>query len=105
MSHQFVESDEPSSSSSRRGKMVAYSAHIQEAMRYNKLSSSDYRLAMTIMDAVAKGLTEEKWRQEQHRIVSILINRLPDETLSHGDVANRYEQMVACFKDLFLWPW
>ncbi|SRR5579884_1776257 len=105
MSHQFVEADEPFSSSLRRGKVVAYSARIQEAMRYNKLSSSDYRLAMTIMDAVAKGLTEEKWRQEQHRIVSILINRLPDETLSHGDVANRYEQMVACFKDLFLWPW
>jgi|SRR5579884_1979460 hypothetical protein len=104
MSNQFAEADEPSSSK-RMGKIMAYSARIQEAMRYDKLSSSDYRLVMTIMDAISKGLTEEKWRQEQQRIVSLLINRLPDEATPHVDVANRYEQMVACFKDLLLWPW
>ena len=104
MSKQFAEADEPSSSKKMR-EIIAYSARIQEAMRYDKLSSSDYRLVMTIMDALSKGLTEEKWRQEQHRTVSFLINRLPDETTPHVDVANRYEQMVACFKDLLLWPW
>jgi hypothetical protein len=105
MSNQFAEADEPFSSSKRTWEIMAYSAHIQEAMRYDKLSSSDYRLAMTIMDAVSQGLTEEKWRQKQHRTVSMLINRLPNEATPHVDVANRYEQMVACFKDLLLWPW
>lgn len=104
MSNQLAEGDEPSSSK-RMGKIMAYSARIQEAMRYDKLSSSDYRLVMTIMDALSQGLTEGKWRQEQHRTVSFLINQLPDEAASHVDVANRYEQMVACFKDLLLWPW
>ena len=84
---------------------MTYSASIQQAMRYDKLSSSDYRLAMTIMDAVSQGLTEEKWRQEHQGTVSILINQLPDEAASHVDVANRYEQIVACFKELLLWPW
>lgn len=104
MSNQFAEAHEPFPSK-RAWKIMAYSARIQEAMRYDKLSSSDYRLAMTIMDAVSQGLTEEKWRQEHHRIVSFLIDQLPDEAASHVDVANRYEQMVACFKDLLLWPW
>src|SRR5574337_919148 len=99
MSNQFAEADEPYSSK-KMGEIMAYSARIQEAMRYDKLSSSDYRLAMTIMDAVSKGLTEEKWRQEHHRIVSFLLNQPPDEATPHVDVTNRYEQMVACFKDL-----
>ena len=105
MSNQFAEAGEPFSSSKRIGEIMAYSARIQETMRYDKLSSSDYRLAMTIMDAISQGLTEEKWRQKQHRTVSFLINQLPDEATPHFDAANRYEQMVACFKDLLLWPW
>jgi hypothetical protein len=104
MSDQFAEAHEPFSSK-RTWEIMAYSARIQEAMRYDKLSSSDYHLAMTIMEAVSRGLTEQKWRQEQHKAISFLINRLPDEAAPHVDVANRYEQMVACFKDLFLWPW
>jgi hypothetical protein len=84
---------------------VSYSARIQEAMRYDKLGSSDYRLVMTILYAISQGWTEEKWKKEQHGTVSFLIDRPPDEVAPHVDAANRYEQMIACFKDLLLWPW
>lgn len=104
MSHQFAEAHEPSSPK-RMSEIVAYSARIQEAMRYNKLSSLDYRIVMTIMHAVSQGLTEEQWKEEQHRTVSLLINQPADEITPHAEAANRYEQMVACFKDLVLWPW
>ncbi len=44
---------------------AAYSARIQEAMRYNRLRSPDYPIVMSIMRAVSQGLTEEKWKIEQ----------------------------------------
>jgi hypothetical protein len=28
-----------------------------------------------------------------------------DKTSSYADAANRYEQTMAYFKDLVLWPW
>ena len=84
---------------------AAYSAHIQEAMRYDKLRSSDYHIVMTIMRAVSQGFTEEKWEKEQQSTVSMLTNQPPDKKTPHADAANRYEQTIACFKDLVLWPW
>jgi hypothetical protein len=92
-------------SSSRMSDTAAYSARIQEAMRYDKLRSSDYHIVMTIMHAVSHGLTEEKWENEQQSTVNILTNQPPDEKTSHADAANRYEQTIARFKDLVLWPW
>lgn len=89
----------------RMGDTVAYSARMQEAMRYDKLSIADYRLVMTIMYAISHGLTEEKWQEEQQKTVSILIQQPPDAKTPHADAASRYEQTVACFKDLALWPW
>ena len=82
-----------------------YSAHIQEAMRYNKLRPSEYHIAMTIMHAISHGLNKEIWENEQQNTVSKLINQPPDEKAPHADVANRYEQTIAHFKDLALWPW
>lgn len=104
MSHQFAEAPEPSSPK-RMSEIVAYSARIQEAMRYDKLSSSDYRLVMTIRHAISQGLTEEQWKEVQHKTVNLLINQPADEAMPHAEAANRYEQMVASFKGLLLWPW
>jgi len=84
---------------------ATYSARIQEAMRYDKLGSSDYPIVLTIMRAVSQGFTEEKWEKEQQSTVSILTNQPPDKKAPHADAANRYEQTVAYFKDLVLWPW
>jgi hypothetical protein len=91
--------------SGRMSVTAAYSARIQEAMRYDKLRSSDYHIVMTIMHAVSQGCTEEKWEKEQQSTVSILANQPPDKKTPHADAANRYEQTIACFKDLGLWPW
>ena len=91
--------------SSRMSETAVYSARIQEAMRYDKLRSSDYQIVMTIMHAVSQGFTEEQWEEEQQRTVSILTNQPPDKKTPHADAANRYEQTIACFKDLVLWPW
>lgn len=89
----------------RVGDASKYSARVQEAMRYNKLSSSAYALVMTLLDAVLQGYTEERWETEQQRIMKTLINQSPDKSISHVDAANRYEQVVGCLKDLMLWPW
>lgn len=89
----------------RMSDTAAYSAHIQEAMRYDKLATSDYPIVLTIMRAVSQGCTEEKWKEEQLSTVNILTNQPPDKTSLHADAANRYEQTIACFKDLVLWPW
>ncbi len=89
----------------RMSETAVYSARIQEAMRYDKLRSSDYQIVMTIMHAVSQGLTEEQWEKEQQRTVSILTKQPPDKKTPHADAANRYEQTIACFKDLLLWPW
>ena len=90
---------------SRMSDTTAYSAHIQEAMRYDKLGSLDYSIVLTILHAVAQGWTEEQWKQEQHRTVTMLSQQPTDKTSSYADAANRYEQARAYFKDLVLWPW
>jgi len=93
--------------SSRRsiGNASSYSAHIQEAMRYDKLPSANYSLVMTILNAVVQGYTEEKWKEEQQRTLKTLINQPPDPKTPHADLANLYEQIVSGLKDLSLWPW
>jgi hypothetical protein len=91
--------------SGRMSDATAYSAHIQEAMRYDKLGSLDYSMVLTILHAVAQGWTEEQWKQEQHRTVSMLSQQPTDKASSFADAANRYEQTIAYFKDLVLWPW
>ncbi len=99
------ESPRDSFKSSR--KMVdasAYSARVQEAMRHNKLGSAEYPLAMSLMNAVLNGYTEEQWK-EQNRSLKALSERPPEKTLHHADAANRYEQLVGNLKDLALWPW
>ena len=91
--------------SGRMTATAAYSAHIQEAMRYDKLRPSDYHIVMTIKHAISQGLTEEKWENEQQSTVNVLKNQPTDKKTSHTDAANRYEQTIDCFKDLGLWPW
>ena len=90
---------------SRMTATAAYSARIQEAMRYEKLRSSDYPLVMSIMRAVSQGFTEEQWKTEQQSIVRALREKPADQQLAHADAACRYEQMIAGIKDLALWPW
>ena len=92
-------------SAGRLSDTAAYSARIQEAMRYDKLRPSEYHIVMTIMRAVSQESNEDKWENEQQSTVSMLINQPPDEKKPHTDSANRYEQTIACFKDLGLWPW
>jgi hypothetical protein len=82
-----------------------YSARIQEAMRYDKLSSANYALVMTLRDAVLQGSSEEKWQTDQQRKVKMLTEQSPDKNAPHADAANRYEQVVEHLKDLQLWPW
>jgi hypothetical protein len=104
MRTQFSETHKPNPSG-RMSDTAAYSTRIQEAMRYDKLGSSDYLMVLTILRAIAQGWTEEQWKQEQHRTVSVLTNQPPDKQTPQADAANRYEQTIACFKDLVLWPW
>ncbi|GCE30175.1 hypothetical protein KDA_56590 [Dictyobacter alpinus] len=82
-----------------------YSARIQEAMRYDKLSSANYSLAMTLMNAVLQGYSEERWKTERESMIKALTLKSPDKNVAHADAANLYEQMVGCMKDLDLWPW
>jgi len=82
-----------------------YSARIQEAMRYDRLRSSEYPLVMTILDAVLQGYTEERWQDEQQRTLKVLRQQLPEKGMAHADEENRYAQTVGCLKDLSLWPW
>lgn len=103
MSKQFSETNEQAYER-RVGNANAYSAHVQEAMRYDRLRSADYPLVMTILEAVSRGSSEERWKEEQ-RAVKLLIDQPPDKGISHADEANRYEQMVHRLKDLTLWPW
>jgi hypothetical protein len=56
----------------RMSDTAAYSARLQEAMRYDKLRSSDYPIVMTIMHAVSQGFTDEQWEKGQQKTVSIL---------------------------------
>jgi hypothetical protein len=104
MSKQFSET--PEQTYQRKiGNAMAYSARIQEAMRYDKLGSSDYHFVMTILRAVSEGYTEEQWKEEQQRTLKALTNQSPDKGTSHADAVNRYEQTVNRLKDLLLWPW
>lgn len=82
-----------------------YSAHIQEAMRYDRLRSSEYPLVMTILDAVLQGHTEEHWQEGQQRILQVLRQQVPEKGAPHADKENRYEQTINRLKDLSLWPW
>lgn len=104
MAEPFVEIDE-APSKGHMSHASAYSARIQEAMRFDRLRSSDYSLVMTILHAVLQGYTEEKWQAEQKRTVDSLRQQRPDPGVSHADAENRYEQTVGCLKDLLLWPW
>ena len=104
MSMQFSETSEQTSQR-RIGDASAYSARIQEAMRYDKLSSSDYALVMTLLNVVLQGYPEERWKTEQQQTVRILTEQPPDKSISYADAANRYEQVVKRLQDLMLWPW
>ncbi len=90
---------------SNRSKSSAYAAHLQEAMRHGELRSWEYPVAMTIHRALSQGLDEEAWKQEQQRSIETLTQKSPDEKTPHTEAANRYEQMITCFKDMHLWPW
>jgi hypothetical protein len=103
MSKQFSETHEPSAN--RRIDASAYSARVQEAMRYDKLPSSSYSLVMTILNAVSRGYSYEKWQEEQQRALKILTDLPPDPKTAHADVENRYEQAISCLQDISLWPW
>ena len=104
MSKQIVEIHERSSKR-KIGNASAYSAHIQEAMRYDKLPSSNYALVMTILNAVVQGYTEEMWKEEQQHALKTLINQPTDPKKAHADLADLYEQTISGLKDLSLWPW
>jgi hypothetical protein len=104
MSKQSTEEKEPSPSG-RVTVTAAYSARIQEAMRYDKLRSPDYPIVMSIMRAVSQGLTEEQWKTEQQNTVRALLNKPSDKEIAHSDAADRYEQTIAGLEDLVLWPW
>jgi hypothetical protein len=104
MTERPIETD-TSFSQQRISRASAYSACIQEAMRFDRLRSSDYLLVMTILHAVLQGYTEEHWQEEQQRSLDVLCQQRPDPQMSHADEANRYEQTVSYFKDLLLWPW
>lgn len=104
MSNQFAEEPRPKTSR-RMVDAAAYSARIQEAMRYNKLGSAEYPFAMNILNAVLHGYTEEQWKEEQKRSLKALSERPPEKGNHHADAANRYEQIVSDMKDLALWPW
>lgn len=98
---------ETNASVSRRNmsSASAYSAHIQAAMRYDQLRSSEYLLVMTILHAVFQGYTHERWQEEQQRSLRALQQRSPDPQAAHADAENRYEQTMRCLQDLQLWPW
>jgi hypothetical protein len=104
MSEPLIETDETFSPRSM-SSASAYSASIQEAMRFDRLRSSDYQLVMTILHAVLQGYTQERWQEEQQRSLNALHQQRPDPRTSHADTEDRYEQTVSCLKDLRLWPW
>ncbi|HLZ57382.1 MAG TPA: hypothetical protein VKR06_10585 [Ktedonosporobacter sp.] len=104
MSQPFSETHQPTFQR-KVDRAAAYSARIQEVMRYDKLSSSDYPLVMTILSALSQGYTEEQWKEEQQRRIQLLLHQPAQKEISHADAANRYEQTVLSLKHLTLWPW
>jgi hypothetical protein len=83
----------------------AYSARLQEVMRYNRLPSSDYPFAMAILRAISQGDTEEKWKEafQQRRKISRYPS--PEKESSSADTDNDFAQLVLRLKGLMLWPW
>jgi hypothetical protein len=90
---------------SREATVLLARTRIQEAMRYDKLRSSDDPLVMSIMRAVSQGFTQEQWKTEQQSIVRALREKPADQQIAHADAACRYEQTIAGIKDLAHWPW
>jgi hypothetical protein len=103
--HQQISETKDQPSQRRMSSTVAYSARIQEVMRYDKLRSAEYPLVMTILSAIAQGYTEEKWQEEQQRSLKALADQPSDKKAAHADATNLYEQLVSNLKDLTLWPW
>ncbi len=85
--------------------MLKQSSETYEPHPSGRMSDTTAYSAHTILHAVAQGWTEEQWKQEQHRTVSMLSQQPTDKASSYADAANRYEQTIAYFKDLVLWPW
>ncbi|HEY3993955.1 MAG TPA: hypothetical protein VGM01_13900 [Ktedonobacteraceae bacterium] len=104
MTEPFVETD-ASASQRKFSRASAYSACIQEAMRFDRLPSSDYPLVMTILHAVLQGHTEERWQEDNQRTIQQLHQQPPERRTNHADEVDRYAQTVSCLKDLQLWPW
>ena len=92
-------------SQQKMGNAISYSARIQEAMRYDRLGSSDYHLVMTLLKAVRQGDTYDQWQEKHQRPINTLTHQSVDEKAAHADAANRYEQTVSRLKDMALWPW
>ncbi len=103
--HELSSDTHEQTSQRRISSTVAYSARIQEVMRYDKLRSAEYPIVMTILSAIAQGYTEEKWQEQQQRSLKALANQPPDKKAAHADSENRFEQLVSNLKDLTLWPW
>ena len=103
--HQQISETKDQTSQRRMSNTVAYSARIQEVMRYDKLRSAEYPLVMTILGAIAQGYTQEQWQEEQQRSLKALSNQPSDKKAAHADATNLYEQLVSNLKDLTLWPW
>ena len=103
--HQQLSENNQEPAPRKVGNASAYSAHIQEAMRYDRLPSADYDIVMTLLHAVLHGYSLEKWEEEQKRTVKALTDKPTDKRIHHADASNRYEQTIAILKDLTLWPW
>ena len=88
-----------------RMKSADYAGHIQEAMRYNRLSAQEYNIVIGLMRAISHGQSQEEWEKDTNRTVSVMRNQEPDQTLPHADLPNRYEQMIEHLRDIALWPW
>ena len=88
-----------------RLKSADYAGHIQEAMRYNRLSSQEYNIVIALMRAVTQGQSQDEWEKELNRTVSVMKNQEPDQKLPHADEPNRYVQMIEHLRDIELWPW
>jgi hypothetical protein len=82
----------------------AYSARMQEAMRYNRLSSADYPLVMAILHAISQGETEEQWKEQQQRR-KVLRPPSAERDLLSIPADDEHKQLVQRLKDLMLWPW
>ncbi|GHO93806.1 hypothetical protein KSF_038540 [Reticulibacter mediterranei] len=83
----------------------AYSARLQEVMRYNRLPSSDYPFAMAILRAISQGDTEEKWKEALQQRRKISLSPSPEKESSSADTDDDYTRLVLRLKSLTLWPW